>query len=367
MIPCANPAAQYKSHSKAIRAAITRVLETQAYILGPEVGNFEKAFATYIGTKHAVGVASGTDALVLALKAMGIGTDDEVITVSHTALATVAAVLASGATPVLADIDPTHYTLDPKAVTAAVTKKTKAIIAVHLYGQAADLDALKKIARANKLKLIEDCAQCTGGFYKSRRLGSIGDASTFSFYPTKNLGAIGDGGAVATNDAKLAARIARLRQYGWNAARETEEVGINSRLDPLQAAILGVKLAALDSDNAKRAKLAARYTKELRGLPLTPPALRPDSQHVFHLYVMGCKDRDSLKKSLAADGIDAGIHYPVPAHRHGGYDKKVRLPRGGLPVTDRLVDNIITLPLYPELKLADANRVIAAVHKHYGR
>jgi dTDP-4-amino-4,6-dideoxygalactose transaminase len=365
MIPCANPAAQYRSHAKAIHAAIGRVLETQAYILGSEVAAFEKEFASYLGTKHVVGVASGTDALVLALKAMGIGFGDEVITVSHTALATVAAILAAGAKPVLVDIDPVYYTIDPKAVSAAVTKKTKAIIAVHLYGQAADLDSLKKVARAKRLKLIEDCAQCTGGFYKGRRLGSIGDAGTFSFYPTKNLGAIGDGGAVATNDAALAARIARLRQYGWNAIRETQEVGINSRLDPLQAAILRVKLPSLDADNAKRAKIAARYTKGLKDAPLDAPALRPNSQHVFHLFVMGCQDRDAIKRILAADGIDAGIHYPVPAHRHGGYDKMVRVPRGGLPVTDRVVDNIITLPLYPELKPAEADRVIAAIRRYY--
>jgi dTDP-4-amino-4,6-dideoxygalactose transaminase len=290
-----------------------------------------------------------------------------VITVSHTALATVASVLATGATPVLVDIDPQHYTIDPKAVAAAVTRRTKAIIAVHLYGQAADLDALRKIARAHRLKLIEDCAQCTGGLYKGKRLGSSGDVATFSFYPTKNLGAIGDGGAVATDDAKLATRIARLRQYGWNSARATDEVGINSRLDPMQAAILGVKLTALDADNDKRIALAARYDRGLRGLPVKSPVVRANSRHVFHLYVMTCADRDALRKSLAAAGVDAGIHYPVPAHLHGGYEKRVRLAKGGLPVTERLVSEILSLPMYPELKTGEAQRVLAAVRAHYGR
>lgn len=365
MILSANPSAQYRAHKTAVRKAIDRVLEGSIYILGPEVTNFERSFAEYCGVMHAVGVASGTDALTLTLRALEIGVGDEVITVSHTALATVAAVIASGATPVLVDIDPLHYTIDPAAIERALTKRTKAVIAVHLYGQAADLDAIRKVTKHHKLKLIEDCAQSTGGLYKGERLGSLGDVGTFSFFPTKNLGAIGDGGAVITNNTKLAERIARIRQYGWNAKRVTSEVGVNSRLDSIQAAILGAKLPGLDGDNERRIRLATYYDKGLRGLPVSAPAVRPECRHVFHLYVVACKDRDALRRRLMNDGIGVDIHYPVPAHKQDGYTERVRLPKAGLPVTERVVEEILTLPLYPELKRAVADQVIASIRSHY--
>jgi dTDP-4-amino-4,6-dideoxygalactose transaminase len=365
MIPCASPLAQYRAHDAVIRAAVVRVLEQGGYVLGREVEDFERAFADYCGTAHAVGVGNGTDALTLTLRAMEIGAGDEVITVSHTALATVAGVLASGARPVLVDIDPVYYTVDPAKVEAAITKKTRAVIAVHLYGQAADLPALQRICRRDKLKLIEDCAQSTGGFMGARRLGSMGDAGTFSFYPTKNLGAIGDGGMIVTANAALADRIRRLRQYGWNDKRETREVGVNSRLDPLQAAILGVKLPHLDGDNRRRAAIADQYSRALADLPLTLPQVRPDSRHVFHLYAMAGAGRDRLTAHLAAQGVQAGIHYPMPAHRHKGYADKVRLPKAGLPITMRLAKTTLSLPMYPELGDGDVARVIAAVRSHY--
>jgi dTDP-4-amino-4,6-dideoxygalactose transaminase len=366
MIPCSAPLAQYRAHASAIRDAVDRVLEGGGYVLGREVSAFEQAFAGYCGTNHAVGVGNGTDALILTLKAMDIGPGDEVITVSHTALATVAAVVASGAKPVLVDVDPVYYTMDPALVEKAITRKTRAIVAVHLYGQSADMDALLALARRYRLRLIEDCAQSTGGFYRGRRLGSMGDAGTFSFYPTKNLGAVGDGGMVATGNAKLAERISRLRQYGWDSARKTREPGLNSRLDPMQAAILGVKLPHLDTDNANRQSIAARYDAALKALPVATPVVRPDSEHVFHLYVLRLKKRDAVKAALAQHGVEAGVHYPVPAHRHKGYDAMVRLPRKGLPVTDALARGILSLPMYPELTDAQINQVTAAMRSVLG-
>lgn len=361
MILCADPLAQFRAHDAAIRAAVMRVLENGNYILGKEVETFEQAFADYLGSRYAVGVGNGTDALILALRAMGIGRGDEVITVSHTAIATVAAILATGATPVLVDIDPILYTIDPAGIEAAITKRSKAIIAVHLYGQAADMKTIMSIARRHGLKVIEDCAQATGGMYGDKRLGTIGHAGTFSFYPTKNLGAIGDGGLIATNDKKLAERVTRLRQYGWNASRETREPGLNSRLDSLQAAILGAKLPAFEADNDRRIAIAARYTRELDTLKITTPAIRQNSKHVYHLYVVACHKRDQMIAALKASGIAAGIHYPRPAHRHNGYGELVRLPRKGLPVTNGLVRRILSLPMYPELSDSDVGKVIDAM------
>jgi dTDP-4-amino-4,6-dideoxygalactose transaminase len=273
-IPWASPLAQYRAHQTSIQAAINRVLDSGIYILGTEVDSFECAFAEFCGGGHAIGVASGTDALILALKALDIGPGDEVITVSHTAVATVAAILATGATPVLIDIDEAYMTLDPAALDAAVTPRSKAVIAVHLYGQAADLDPILASARRHGVAVIEDCAQATGGLYRGGRLGSVGDIGCFSFYPTKNLGAIGDGGMILTHEHNIADRAQRLRQYGWDDARESHEAGLNSRLDPLQAAILHAKLPHLDADNARRASIARRYQHGLQDLPIAIPKER---------------------------------------------------------------------------------------------
>ena len=364
MIPCASPAAQYRTHREAIQAAVLRVLEGDSYILGKEVSTFEAAFAAYCDpgrTLHAVGVNSGTDALILAMRALGIGTGDEVVTVSHTAVATVAAIIAVGATPVLIDVDPLTYTLDPAFLDPAITSRTKAVIAVHLYGQAADMDAINDIARRHGVAVIEDCAQAAGGIYKERRSGCLGDVACFSFYPTKNLGAIGDAGMVVTADEELAERVRRLRQYGWDGARQTRTVGFNSRLDELQAAILNVKLPFLDAENECRVKRAAAYNDGLSCLALSVPAVRPDTRHVYHLYVIACDGRDALKTSLGKADVIAGIHYPVPIHRQNGYEERVVLPAQGLPVTERLVDRILSLPLYPELDEAEVAKVIAAI------
>ena len=366
MISLAAPLAQYRAHEEDIRAAVARVLESGNYILGPEVESFERAFAAYCGAAHAIGVANGTDALRLAVMALGIGAGDEVITVSHTAVATAAAILATGATPVLVDIDPVFYSIDTALIEAAITPRTKAIIPVHLYGQPADMDAIRQIARRHGLRVVEDCAQSAGAVYGGRRLGSMGDIGCFSFYPTKNLGAIGDGGAIVSSDAPLAARLRRLRQYGWDDGRVTHEMGLNSRLDPLQAAILAAKLPHLDADNARRAAIARRYEQGLAELPITLPAERRNATHVYHLYVAACDERDALIAHLTKRGVGCGIHYPAPVHQQKGYAERAVLPRGGLPITEQLVSRIVSLPMYPELTDTEVEAALTAVRECLG-
>jgi len=365
MIGYASPLSQYLSHKGAIDAAVARVLMGGSYILNEDVAAFETAFARYCGAAHAVSVASGTDALTLALMACGIGQGDEVITASHTAVATVAAILAARATPVLADVDPRYYTLAPDSVEASITPRTKAILPVHLYGQAADLGAIGKSAARHGLAVIEDCAQASGAEWRTRKVGSFGRAGCFSFFPTKNLGAIGDGGMIVTSDAELAARLRRLRQYGWDDAREPREIGVNSRLDALQAAILAAKLPCLDTDNARREAVAARYDAALAGLPLMLPQRHGEGRHVFHLYVVACDDRDALRAALATSGIQTGIHYEHAVHQQPCYARACRLSAGGFAATERLTGRILSLPLYPELAPADQDRVIAAIRSHY--
>ena len=339
-------------------------MESGQYILDHEVVTFEQSYAQYCGCEHAVGVGSGTDALILALRACQISSRAEVITVSHTAVATVAAVLAVGAVPILVDVDPIYYTMDPAALEHALTKRTKAIIAVHLYGQAAAMEAITLFARRNGLIVIEDCAQAAGGSYKGKRLGSFGDVACFSFYPTKNLGAIGDGGMVVTSSPDIAERVRRLRQYGWDERGKTQDIGVNSRLDEIQAAILSAKLPSLDTDNNRRARLAARYADGLAGLPITVPRTRPEASHVFHLYVVACDDRDTLKSHLASAEIGSGIHYPLPVHRHDGYIQRVRLV-GELAVTNRLAGRVLSLPMYPELKEEEVDKIITTIRSYY--
>jgi dTDP-4-amino-4,6-dideoxygalactose transaminase len=322
------------------------------------VGAFEQSFAAYCGTDYAAGVNSGTDALILTLRALDIGAGDEVITVSHTALATIAAIIASGATPVLVDIDPVYYTMDPECFQKAITSKTKAVIPVHLYGQPADMDTIMEIAKARNLLVVEDCAQATGALYKGRRVGSIGDAGCFSFYPTKNLGAIGDGGMVVTKNEKLFQRIRQLRQYGWDINRHTEEPGLNSRLCEMQAAILNVKLKYLDDDNARRREIALMYNKGLSGLSIKLPKERLDTTHAYHLYVIVSEKRGFLKDRLAENGVLAGVHYPVPGHLHGGYDRQCKSPSAGLLVTEGISGKVLSLPMYPEMTSMQVAQVI---------
>lgn len=360
MILCGNPHAQYRSHREAIDRAIRRVLESGRYILGEEVSAFEREFADYIGVRNAIGVGSGTEALHLTLAACGVGAGDEVITVAHTAVATVAAIELCGATPVFVDIEPDYFTLNPDQLEDAITSRTKAVIPVHLYGQPADLAAIISVARQHGVRVIEDCAQAHGVVYRDRRVGSWGDIACFSFYPTKNLGAIGDGGAVVTNDPALAEKVRCLREYGWNSERYVSDVGgWNSRLDELQAAILRVKLQFLDEDNERRREIAALYDGLLRGSDLILPQRRAGATHVFHLYVVRSTERDELLERLRDEGIGASIHYPVPVHLQPAYAGRFG-EAGSLPNTERIAKEILSLPIYPELSEAEIRKVAEA-------
>jgi dTDP-4-amino-4,6-dideoxygalactose transaminase len=359
MILCGNPGAQYEAHKAAIDAAVRRVLESGRYILGEEVIGFEREFANYVGVRHAVGVGSGTEALHLALAACGIGEGDEVITVAHTAVATIAAIELAGAVPVLVDIEPDYFTLDPEQLEATITSRTKAIVPVHIYGQPADLEAITSIAKRHDLRVIEDCAQAHGATYRERRVGSWGDIACFSFYPTKNLGAIGDAGAVTTNDPHLADKVRHLREYGWVERNVSRMRGWNSRLDELQAAILRVKLRFLDADNNQRRRIAALYDDLLTGSDLILPHRREDATHVFHLYVVRSGDRDDLLARLQANGIVAMIHYPAPVHLQPAYAGRIAGARN-LPNTERVAKEILSLPIYPELTEAEVRKAAGA-------
>ena len=364
MIPYSNPFAQYRNCKQDILDAIERVLESGNYILGNEVKNFEKSFAKYCGSTCAIGLNSGTDALLLSLRAMNIGHGDEVITVSHTAPATISAIIASGAKAVLVDINPKYYTLDTQCLKKAITSKTKAVIPVHLYGQASDIDSIMKIARTHNIFVIEDCAQSAGGTYKDNRLGSIGDIGCFSFYPTKNLGAIGDGGMIVTNNDEFAERIVRLRQYGWDEKRISKEAGINSRLDEIQAAILSVKLKNLDKDNSRRREIAEMYNQGLADLPIILPAQRSDSEHVYHLYVIASKKRDKLKRHLEDNRIFTGIHYPYPLHHQKAYSNNLISVPFELKNTEILANQILSLPLFPELTNQEIEDVVNVITRY---
>lgn len=360
MIFCANPSAQFQSYQVEIEAAVLRVLQSNRYILGAEVEALEKEFAEYIGVENAIGVANGTDALELALRALGIGCGDEVITVSHTAVATVAAIEAAGAVPVLVDVDSRFYTLDPEQLAEVLTPRTRAVIAVHLYGQPADMDSISDFCQKNNLALVEDVSQAHGAKWKGRRLGSIGRIACYSCYPTKNLGAIGDAGLVSTNDGDLAQKVRMLREYGWRERYVSDLPGRNSRLDELQAAILRIKLHHLDADNGRRQQLAAYYKKLLVEQPLVLPAVREHAEHVFHLYVVRTDKRQSLIDHLKVNDIHAGVHYPMPVHLQPAYRGRIRTARS-MAVTEKLSKEVLSLPMYPELSIKMANQVIAAM------
>jgi dTDP-4-amino-4,6-dideoxygalactose transaminase len=355
-----SPRAQYQSQREAIDAAIAGVLSRGRYILGSESEAFEREFAAYIGVAHGIGVGSGTEALHVALRACGVGPGDEVVTVSHTAVATVSAIELCGARPALVDIDPGTYTMDAAQLESVLTPHTKAIVPVHLYGQPADLDAILSIARRRGVRVIEDCAQAHGARYEGRRVGSLGDMACFSFYPTKNLGAIGDGGIVVTVDAALAKQARLLREYGWAERYISSVAGWNSRLDELQAAILRVKLRKLDADNEARASLARRYDAALAQAGVTTPVCRPGASHVYHLYVVRSDRRDALQEWLQARGIGSLVHYPMPVHRQPAYAGRLS---GGrvLPETDRAAAEVLSLPMYPQLPEAAVDAVAAAV------
>lgn len=364
MILCGNPQAQYQAHKAEIDAAFLRVLDKGWYILGEESKLFEAEFAAYIGVAHGIGVGSGTEALQIALIACGVGPGDEVITVSHTAVATVAAIELTGATPVLVDIEPDYFTLDPEKLESAISPRTKAIIPVHLYGQSADLTPILEIARRHGIRVIEDCAQAHGAMYGGRRVGAWGDIACFSFYPTKNLGALGDGGMVVTNDPALAERARLLREYGWAERYVSHIAGLNSRLDEVQAAVLRVKLRYLDADNAARAHLAQDYDRAFVDARLNKPKRRLNATHVYHLYVIRCPDRDVLQTHLKTQGVGALIHYPVPVHLQPAYKGRLR-GSDILFETERAARDVLSLPMYPELEASECEKVINAVRAFY--
>jgi len=369
-IPQTDPRAGYLAQRAGVDAAIARVLEGGLYILGREVESFEAVFAAFVGVAHAIGVGSGTDAIELALRACGIGRGDLVFTVSHTAVATVAAIECAGATAVLIDVEPGTYTMAPRELSRVLQTpppgRPAAVLPVHLYGQPADLSAISDIARRHGLRLIEDCAQSHGAQWRGRQTGSVGDIACFSFYPTKNLGALGDGGMVVTSDLSLATAAREIREYGWRERYISARVGINSRLDPIQAAILGVKIERLLADNSRRQAIADRYDAGLSGLPLVLPVRRPETTHVFHQYVVRLDERDRLRDWLRAAGIGSGIHYPAPVHCQPAYTGRLTTGPLGLGVTERAAPQILSLPMYPQLSDEAVERVIAEIRKFFG-
>lgn len=370
-IPLADPRAGYRLRRRGIDSAVRHVLREGRYVLGPEVEQFEIEFAQYCGTRHAVGVASGTDALRIALQAAAVGPGDGVLTVSHTAVATVAAIELVGAVPILVDIDPETFNMDPDKLEetirffrgrrSAVGRRLKAIVPVHLYGRPAAMPDIVRIARRYGLRVIEDCAQAHGASIDGRKVGSFGDAAAFSFYPTKNLGAIGDGGAVVTIDRKVAERARLLREYGWEKRFISSVPGLNSRLDELQAAILRVKLRHLDTDNRKRQHLSKIYGRELRGSGLVLPIQPASVSHVYHLHVVRHPGRDGLRRFLAERGIGTGIHYPVPVHLQPAYRRRLPVGPGGLPETERACREILSLPMYPQLTNRQVKHVCTSI------
>ncbi|WP_445475520.1 DegT/DnrJ/EryC1/StrS family aminotransferase [Methanococcoides methylutens] len=360
-VPFVDLKRQYISIKDEIDTGINNVLENTQFILGENVAAFEEEFAHYCGAKYAIGVASGSDALTLSLKALGIGEGDEVITVPNTFIATVDAISRNNAKPVFVDIDPETYNIDVTKITEKITEKTKAIIPVHLYGQPTDMDPILKIAEEYNLKVIEDACQSHGAEYKNKRVGSLGDVGCFSFYPGKNLGAYGDGGIIVTNKFEMAEKIKMLRNYGQRVKYYHDFIGFNSRLDEVQAMILRKKLKYMDKWNGMRKSHASEYEELLNDLPdVTLPSEQNDRTHVYHLYVIQSPKRDALQKWLSSNGIATGIHYPVPIHLQQAY-RELGYQEGDFPVTEEYAKNILSLPMFPELTTDEVNYVCQRV------
>jgi dTDP-4-amino-4,6-dideoxygalactose transaminase len=366
VIPILDLKAQYAAIEQEIDAAIKEVLLSTQFILGPVVQELEQKVAACCGCKYGVGVASGTDALRLTLTALGIGPGDEVITMPFTFISTANTISHCGARPVFVDIDPRTYNIDPAAIKAAITECTKVIVPVHLYGQSADMDPIMELAEIHGLYVIEDAAQAIGARYKDRPVGSIGHAGCLSFYPTKNLGAYGDGGMVVTNDAALAEKVDILRRQGGKKKYHAEVLGFNSRLDSLQAAILGVKLNYLNEWSEARRQVAHRYNELLADLPVATPYESPDAYHVYHQYTIRVPQRDDLAAYLKELGIGTMIYYPVPLHLQELY-VDLGCGEGGLPVSEAASQEVLSLPMYPELTEAQQQEVVRAVREFYER
>ncbi len=355
---------EYQEIKEEINQAIQRVLESGWFILGKELEAFEKEFAEYIGVKHVIGVNSGSDALYLAVKALGIGKGDEVITVSHTFISTVDAITRNGAKPVFVDIDPETYTMDVSQIEKKITERTKAIIPVHLYGHPSDMDPIMEIAGDYGLYVIEDASQAHGAEYKGRKVSSIGHVACFSFYPTKNLGAYGDAGAIVTNDDELAEKLRMLRNYGSPEKYYHDFIGINSRLDEIQATVLRVKLRHLEEWNGKRRKIAELYNELLEDSDVITPIEKEWAKHVYHLYVIRHQDRDKLQQYLLENGVKTQIHYPVPVHMQEAY---LNLGvNAKLPATERVSKEILSLPMYPQISPREVY-IVATLVKGYGK
>lgn len=358
---------QYQKLKSEYQAALLETAESGSYVLSASVREFEEKFSKYCGVSSALGVGSGTDALIFALRALGVGKGDEVIVPSYTFSATIFSIIHVGATPVFAEIDPETYTIDPTSIQNLITKRTKAILPVQLYGQMADMDPILSIARKKKLKVIEDACQAHGAQWKGKKSGALGDAGCFSFYPTKNLGAFGDGGALISNDKKLLERASYMRNLGRTDTKSPHKiVGWTSRLDALQAAILNIKLLHLDDFNKQRRRVASRYMARLQSTPLILPKEGKDRYHVYHLFVVRApgKKRDALQKYLAEHQIGSFIHYPIPTHRQPAirpYIKKA--PK--LPLTEKICGEILSLPIFPEMTDDEVDHVCNVIRNFY--
>ena len=366
LIPFVDLKVQHNKIKAELQRTIGEVLAAGKFVGGEEVEWFEKEFAQYCGVRFAVGVGSGTEALHLALLACGVGRGDEVITVPNTFIATAEAITLTGAKPVFVDIDPDTYTMDTAQIKGAITDRTTAIIPVHLYGQAADMEPILTIAERNKLLVIEDAAQAHGALYKGKKVGGFGVVACFSFYPTKNLGAYGDGGAVVTDDEEIAQRVMMLRDHGRKQKYTHEIEGMNSRLDTLQAAILRVKLRYVDQWNQQRGERASLYDTLLKDIEgLVHPTVREGCTHVYHLYVIRVAERDRLQAHLRSKGILTGIHYPVPLHLQPAYGY-LRIEKGAYSVTERAATEILSLPMYPELSRENLETVAEEIQRFVG-
>lgn len=364
-VPFVDLQIQYRGLRDEVMAAVDKVFSQSAFILGDEVTQFEKEFAAYCGARESIGVATGCDALLWALKACGIGPGDEVITAANSYIATALAITASGARPVLVDCLADSYEIDPAAVRAAITEQTRAIIPVHLYGQSADMDALMALAKERGLVVIEDAAQAHGATYKGRLCGSFGRAGCFSFYPGKNLGAYGDGGAVNTDDPQVAQQVRMLRNYGQSKKYYHDVAGWNSRLDTVQAAILRIKLRHLSAWNDARRRHAAAYGEQLSGLPIELPREMAGNKHIYHLYVVQVDERERFMEYMSKQGISCGIHYPVPIHLQAAY-RDLGYKHGSMPVTERVAPRLVSLPMFPELTEAQVEYTCDRVRSYFG-
>jgi dTDP-4-amino-4,6-dideoxygalactose transaminase len=359
MIPFIDLKKEYAEISEEVTLAMQRVVQSGWFILGEEFEGFEKEFSQYIGVKYGVGVNSGSDALFLVVKALGIGEGDEVVTVSHTFISTVDAVVRNGAKPVFVDVDPDTYCIDAAKIEHAITGKTRAILPVHLYGHPADMGPIMEIAQKHKLCVIEDACQAHGAEYKGNKAGSIGTVGCFSFYPAKNLGAYGDGGIIVTNDEKLAEKLRMMRNYGQPKKYYHDFVGVNSRLDEIQAAILRVKLKHLDEWNERRVKIAKLYNKLFEDSDVVTAAEKEYAHHAYHLFVIRHKVRDKLQQYLLRNGIQAQVHYPIPVHKQKAYSDSVGDAQ--LPVTEKICSEILSLPIYPSLKNKELEYIVNTV------